>query len=227
MTAQTSPSVSNYVVGKGKVYFAAHLTSTLPVLWKTLTSYSLHDRVYLTTGEFLECSKAGTSGSSEPTVDDTPPYTDGSAEWTLVSFTMLGNCPKLEFTADYDTIDHYSSMEGIKTRDLRVLTNLRGGINLTLDEITPVNLSLGLVGTAPTGTAGSETFHLLSGTSRVGVLRFVGNNEVGPKYKYEWGNVAFTPSKSVGVISEEFQTLELEAFCNKDGRGLFGTVTQV
>jgi hypothetical protein len=225
MTAQATPSIQNYTIGKGMTYFIPALTA-LPTQWSADLAVTTNMVLYTPAGDVFTVKTAGTTGSTAP-VAGAGDITDGTATLDSVAWNTLGNCPKLEFTADYDTIDHYSSMAGIKTRDLRVITNIRGGINITLDEITPKNLAMGLIGTTPTGSVGSETFNLLAGATNNGILKFVGTNEVGPKYAYLWPNVAFTPSKTTGVITDEFVTLEMEAFVNKDASGVFGVVKQI
>jgi hypothetical protein len=58
----------------------------------------------------------------------------------------LGNDPVFAETPVTETLDHFSSMEGIKLKDLSV--NLSAGINLkfTLDEINVKNLDLAFLG---------------------------------------------------------------------------------
>lgn len=226
MTSQATPSVQNYTIGKGKTYFVEAVAGKVPKPWSAGLAVLLGDRVYTTEGSVYDVATAGTTGLTAPTGTGTG-ITDGTATIDYVARKDLGNAPKIEFTAEYDTIDHYSSMMGVKTRDLRVITNIRGGLNVTLDEITPDNLSLGLAGSLPTGTAGSQSFDILVGTTRTGILIFEGTNEVGPKYRHLWSNASFTPSKTTGVISDEFVTLELEAFVNKDGGGKFGFVQEI
>lgn len=88
-----APDTLNYMVGKGKVYFAR--------------------------------------------VDE-----DGNSLGEL----DLGNDPVFSVTMANESLDHYSSMEGIKKKDLSAIISTDMNLSFTLDEINIQNINLALMG---------------------------------------------------------------------------------
>ncbi len=58
----------------------------------------------------------------------------------------FGNTPELTLTTDSETLDHYSSEQGLREMDARVLLELTQGGNFTTDEINADNLALHFLG---------------------------------------------------------------------------------
>jgi len=74
----------------------------------------------------------------------------------------LGNNPTFSATPSVETLDHYSSMRGIKLKDLSINVSADMALKFTLDEINVDNLLIGLYGdeivyeTQGDGNAGGE-----------------------------------------------------------------------
>lgn len=64
----------------------------------------------------------------------------------------FGNTPELTLTADTETLDHYSSEEGLRNLDASVLLEYTQGGNFTTDEINADNLALFFLGDKSTVT---------------------------------------------------------------------------
>lgn len=68
-----------------------YVDSNASSIWAATTAYSLGDRVFAITTQYVifECTTAGTSGGSEPTWDATPGNTtaDSGATWTARAFS--------------------------------------------------------------------------------------------------------------------------------------------
>lgn len=64
----------------------------------------------------------------------------------------FGNTPELTLTADTETLDHYSSEEGLRNLDASVLLEYTQGGNFTCDEINADNLALFFLGDKATIT---------------------------------------------------------------------------
>lgn len=62
-------------------------------------------------------------------------------------FLDLGNTPAFTAAISADTLDHFSSRSGLKTRDARVITAMNVTFGLTLDEFSKENLKLAFMGT--------------------------------------------------------------------------------
>lgn len=138
----------------------------------------------------------------------------------------LGNVPEFEFTPTVEKLDHFSSREGVKTKDKTVIIAKAGTIRLVMEEWSAFNLALALLGgEIDTDTSGQEVLDIFASTAVSGKLKFVGTNDVGPKWTFEFLKVDFIPSASVSPISEEWGTLEINGEVAAVA-GEFGTATK-
>src|SRR5688572_76718 len=81
----------------------------------------------------------------------------------------LGNAPVFEFESSVTKLDHFSSREGTRLKDLSVITERSATLNITLDEFSVENMAIAL----GADTSGSEM--LIGAVSEfVGAIRFVG-----------------------------------------------------
>jgi len=126
-------------------------------------------------------------------------------------FRHLGNSPGAEFTATIENLEHFSSMEGVKSKDLVIVLQKGGELVLTLEEFTAQNLGLALLGDVNEGAAGGPEVQIFSANAVSGELKFTATNEVGPRWDYHWYNVSFIPSGAINPISDEFNSMELTA----------------
>jgi hypothetical protein len=69
-----------------------------------------------------------------------------------LSYRQLGNAPEFSITVETETLEHQSSLEGLKTVDKEVIISQAITATLSLDEINFENLSLLLSGEASTET---------------------------------------------------------------------------
>jgi hypothetical protein len=81
------------------------------------------------------------------------------------TFTDLGNAPKFIYTPTVTKKEHFSSREGIKTKDFTAITEVGATIKVTLDEITGLNLAFFALADTGTDSDGNITLSGLS-TSR-------------------------------------------------------------
>lgn len=144
------------------------------------------------------------------------------------TYRDLGNVPELEWVPELDELEHFSSREGVRTRDKTVIIEKKATMRLILEEWTPENLALAFSGDVEvTGTSPNEvtTINLFSQNAISGSLRYVGTNEVGPKYQFDALNVTLIPSGSaIGFITDEWGQMELNAEIGIDGDGKFATL---
>jgi hypothetical protein len=144
---------------------------------------------------------------------------DGDAE-----FRDLGNVPEFEWTPAIEKLDHFSSREGVKSKDRSVVLSVSGSVRLVMDEWDPKNLAIALLGDALTNTDGETIIDIFSQTVVSGSLKFVGTNEVGPRYTMILTKVDFIPGSSLNLLSDEFGTIEITGEVSKQD-GSFGTMT--
>jgi len=137
----------------------------------------------------------------------------------------LGNVPSLEWTPELEELEHFSSREGVRSRDKVVIVSKSATMTLVLEEWNLQNLALAFLGTIDPLTDEIDVF---AANAITGELRFVGTNEVGPKYQLDLPNVSIIPSGSaIGFITDEWGQLELNCEIGVDNTGSFGTLKPV
>ena len=141
-------------------------------------------------------------------------------------FTDLGNAPSFVYTPTIEKLEHFSSREGVKTKDFTAITQAGATITFTLDEITGLNLSFFALAEQGTDTDGNITLAGLSKTEFTGDIKVVGTNDIGQKVDF-LATVSFVPSGDFSFITaeDEFTVLEIEAEVQKDANGAFGVWT--
>jgi hypothetical protein len=139
------------------------------------------------------------------------------------TFVDLGNAPSFTYEPNVEKKEHFSSREGIMTKDFTAITQVGATVTLTLDEITGENLAFFALAEQSTDTDGSIMLSGLTKTEFTGVIRVVGTNDIGQKVDFE-ANVSFVPSGEFSFITDEddFSTLEIQCEVQKDANGAFG-----
>jgi hypothetical protein len=215
-------SSDNYQIGKGVLYVRPF--TSLPTTWTGPKAYAAgaytisDDRLWLT-------ASGGTSGTGAPT-GATGTFTDGTVSWAQIEWRDVGNVPSAEYVQETTTLDHYSSRSGIKTRDLQVVTERKATLNLTVDEITFENLQLATMGGTATGATGSRSFDVFASDQTMASVKFVASNDVGTQQDWFWGYVRFLPGKSIKLISDGFNEVEISGEVGADWNAKYGTVTE-
>lgn len=131
----------------------------------------------------------------------------------------MGNCTQFDFEPAVNTLDHFSSMTGIKTKDFSEALEKSATLLLTLEEITLSNLQIALLGDTIAGdpvTATSEGhglmgFEILANALVNGKVEIIGSNTVGPKYQIILPSVNFIPSKAISFMGDSnWASIELK-----------------
>jgi hypothetical protein len=135
----------------------------------------------------------------------------------------LGNAPALSITPEIEFLEHFTSRAGIKSKDLEVPVQIAGQVSLTLDEFTIDNIALAILGQAEDQTIGDPGFipflgqdetqrrrvQLMTESTIIGALRYVGTNTVGKRVRVELPRVAFKGGSALQLISDEWNQFEL------------------
>lgn len=142
------------------------------------------------------------------------------------TYRDLGNAPSFVYTPAVEKLEHFSSREGVKTKDYTAITQIAATVKMTLDEITGDNLAYFALGEIGTDTDGNTTISGLSKTEFVGDIKVVGTNDIGQQVDFD-ATVSFVPSGDFSFITAEdnFTTIEIEAEVQKDASGAFGIWT--
>jgi len=141
-------------------------------------------------------------------------------------FTDLGNAPSFVYTPTIEKLEHFSSREGVKTKDFTAITQAGATITFTLDEITGLNLSFFSLAEQGTDTDGNITLSGLSKTEFTGDIKVVGTNDIGQQVDYI-GRISVVPAGEFSFITaeDEFSVLTIEAEVQKGDDGNFGIFT--
>lgn len=126
-----------------------------------------------------------------------------------LTYRDLGNVSALTVTPDMTTLEHFSSREGVRKKDLTIIIEKKSTVVMTLEEFTPENLAMGLLGAVDMAAVGGPEVDIFSENAITGALRFVGTNEVGPKITIDLYNVSFLPNSDINFLSDEWNNMEL------------------
>jgi hypothetical protein len=143
------------------------------------------------------------------------------------SFVDLGNAPSFVWSPKIEKKEHFSSREGVKTKDFTAITQTGATIKMKLDEINGENLAIFTLGEVGTDTDGNVTVQAFKKTEIAGIFRVVGTNDIGQQVDYE-GRASVNPTGDFSFITDadDFSTLEIECECQKDDvTGSFGVFT--
>jgi hypothetical protein len=141
-------------------------------------------------------------------------------------FRHVGNVSDLEYAPKVATLEHYSSMVGIKTKDLTIVLEKGGTLKMVMDEFTADNMELILLGNKVITDPLNISIDIFSQTSVTGELKFFGTNEIGPRWDFDFLNVDFLPTGTLKMISDSFGNIEVlgEVAVDPDINS-FGTAT--
>jgi hypothetical protein len=142
------------------------------------------------------------------------------------SFVDLGNAPSFIYTPTVTKKEHFSSREGIKTKDFTAITEVGATVKFTLDEITGGNLAFFALATTDTTTPGQIKLSGLSKTQFTGDIKVVGTNDIGQTVDFT-ATVSFVPSGDFSFITDadDFSKIEIEAEVQPGSTGEFGIWT--
>jgi hypothetical protein len=142
------------------------------------------------------------------------------------TYTDLGNAPSFTYEPTIEKLEHFSSREGVKTKDFTAITQVGATITFTLDEITGENLAFFALAEQSTDTDGNIVLSGLTKTEFVGDIKVVGTNDIGQQVDFD-ATVSFVPSGEFRFITDEddFSTIEIECEVQKDANGAFGKWT--
>lgn len=217
-------STDQYQIAKGILKFARY-TST-PVAWAATTGFG--PGVYVLNDDQLWTTvSGGTSSTGAGPSGATGTFTDGTVAWTAVTFADLGNCPSMTFQSELETLDHYSSREGVKKRDKKAIISKKGTLNISLDEITMETLQYALLGGTVTGTTGSRRMNIFDESQVSGVVRLTGTNDYGIQFEWQFNAVDFVPGDAISFIGDDWTVITLNGEVGADAYGKYGFVKEI
>lgn len=132
---------------------------------------------------------------------------EGDVEWR-----HLGNCTAFTVTPEVETLEHFSSMEGTRKKDLVITIEQKCSVAITMEEMTAFNVALMVQGALDEAAIDGPEVEIFGAEGAItGHLRFTGTNDVGPKITVDLYNVQFAPDGDLEMISDEFNAMEVTA----------------
>lgn len=142
---------------------------------------------------------------------------------TDADWVRVGNVSELEFTPTLEELEHFDAQAGTKVVDKTVIVSQKAELRMVMEEWTPRNLALMLMGDAVI-VGNVATIDIFSRNVTRAAIKFEGTNDVGPKWTIIYPGVDFKPSSSISPITEEWAPLEITGSAARVG-GTFGTAT--
>lgn len=131
---------------------------------------------------------------------------EGSAD-----FVDLGNCTEATITPTVEKLDHFSSRAGIRQKDLSVTLEQGGTLALIMEEFTPHNVAMMVMGDVDEAALGGPEVTIFTNTEIYGELKITATNDIGPRIDWHLYRVSLNPSGEFGAIEQdEWGNMELE-----------------
>lgn len=143
---------------------------------------------------------------------------------TADDFYHVGNVPTFTFTPKITTLDHFSSMEGTRLKDLSITLEKSGEVKMDMEELTARNLAMLVLGDVTEDVDGNPVVSIFSRDSLTGRLQYYATNEVGPRWYVDLLSVTFNPSGDFSPIGDTFAKLPVTGTVQAVD-GVFGTMT--
>jgi hypothetical protein len=138
----------------------------------------------------------------------------------------LGNAPNFTIQPVLETLEHFSSREGIKKKDKTVIVSAGLTVKFKLDEYDRKNLALAMM-----ATESGDILTLLASTTLEGELEFTGTNAVGPKFLVRLWKVSIKPVSEISFIGDAWGEIDFEGEVLSDVTGHpdnpYGTITEI
>lgn len=126
-------------------------------------------------------------------------------------YVDLGNVTDVVLTPDMTTLEHFTSRAGVKQKDLTVILEKKSSLKFTMEEFTPHNVGLMVLGAVDELAVDGPTVEIFSESLITGAFRFVGTNDIGPKWQMDLYNISVLPSGDFGLITDEWGNMEITA----------------
>jgi hypothetical protein len=140
---------------------------------------------------------------------------------TDVTRRHVGNVPELTLAKEITKETHKQAMSGLRSVDFEFITEVAATINATLEEVTPENMALFVMGTAAENTDGNMEIGGLSLTEIQADFTYESDNPNGRQIQY-LARVSITPNGEFNFITEGLTSIPLQMTVLKNN-GVFGT----
>lgn len=132
----------------------------------------------------------------------------------------VGNMTSMNLSADIETIDKKQTMSGLKTTYIKITTELSKTLEAVLDEVTPENMALFVMGTQSTNTDGDVEISGGTQTEMLCDFEYTSDNPNGRQMIFS-GRGQITPNGDFSFITDGLTSIPISIAILKDG-GEFG-----
>jgi len=121
------------------------------------------------------------------------------------SYTDVGNCPTFTITVTEETLAHYSSRSGTRTKDKEVIIETGYTLEFQLDEISSYNLQMFLKASA----TGSSPIILKANSelTKEYAVKFKSINPAGPNELWQFWRVKLKPNGAFSLIGDDWSKI--------------------
>ena len=131
-----------------------------------------------------------------------------------------GNTTLFEFDVKPTILPHFSTRQGVRTKDFTAVVQLEGTLRVTFDELTARNLAMFMLGTVRESPVAPDVVIDMFQTPQLfAAMIFQPTNTIGPQWKFVFPLVQLTPQKALSLISAgtgEWGTVDLQADILRD-----------
>lgn len=142
-----------------------------------------------------------------------------------MTFRHVGNCPAVTYSAELSKEQHKQSMSGLKSTDFEFVTEVSATLNATLEEVTPENMALFVMGTGTPNTAGDIEIGGLTLTEVKCDVKYESDNPYGAQIVFE-ARASISPNGEFNFITDGLNSIPVQFTILRDEEtGNFGTWT--
>lgn len=138
-----------------------------------------------------------------------------------VALRHVGNLKSMTLSKEIETLEHKQTMSGLRSTDLEIVTEVGAAMNVELDEVTPENMALFVMGTPTANTDAGSTILGLSLTNMDADFQYVSANARGRDMIFS-GRASIRPNGDFSFITDGLTSIPLTLKVLQSG-GAFGT----
>jgi hypothetical protein len=137
----------------------------------------------------------------------------------------MGNMPSVTFTPAFETLEHFDSMAGIKTKDETITLSQGGAVKFSAEEFTFSNLRMMIAAAMPDLTDLTNVqMNIFEQESIVAEWWWYSTNKKGPRWYWHFNQLTFIPAGDISLVGDAYGNLPVTGSVESVD-GAFGTVT--
>ncbi len=124
-------------------------------------------------------------------------------------FSHAGNLKEIAYNSELQTLEHKQTQSGLKSVDFETVTEVSAALQCVLDEVSPRNMALFVMGTPGDSDTGGNTEIIgLSATTIEADVKYVSDNPNGRNFELHC-RVSIRPNGDFSFITEDLTSIPL------------------